>query len=351
MYVGGPARYFIEVSSVDELREALAFAKEKDLPHFILGRGSNILVSDSGFDGVVIRIAILGIQLLKETDTYAEYEVGGGEIWDEFVKYSVDQSLYGIENMSHVPGSVGASVVQNIGCYGQEVSETVQYIKAISAINLNEAVLTKDDLKFSYRRSILNNPKSSKDLFVVTHVIFRLNKHGHVNMNFGDVKKYFADNPSIVPSLKSVREALISIRDSKYPFPDSPEHGSCGSFFNADPIDNCIYEKIVSELRRRGFDKKAQEMVDKKNVFAVAQGFKVPYGVLVEVLDFKGKSHGGAKVLKTHSCVINNYTGQARARDVYDLSEHVIVTVHREFGVKLKTEPELVGKFEPASPV
>ncbi len=345
MHVGGPARYFIDVLDTGELVEALKFAKEKGLPYFILGGGSNILISDKGFDGLVIRMGIVGKKVLKDTEEYIEYEVGAGENWDNFVKDAVSKNLYGIENMSHVPGSVGASVVQNVGCYGQEVSETVMQVKALDVEALEEVVLSNQELQFSYRKSSLNNPNIHKGKYIVTHVIFRLNKKGELNMSYGDIQKYFLAHPRIVPSLKSIREAVISIRNSKFPFPDSPENGTCGSFWNAETIDDETYEKIISVLRAKGFTKQAEDMINKKSVFKVAQGFKVPYGVFVEVLGFKGKPYGGAKVLETHSGVINNFTGKASAGDVFNLAKEVIDRVHREFGIRLKMEPELVGEF------
>jgi len=345
MYVGGRARYFAEVDSVEALKSALSFAKEKGLPFFVLGGGSNILVSDKGFDGLVIYIKILGIKLLEENEEYAKYEIGAGENWDKFVEFAVGQKLYGIENMSHVPGNVGASVVQNIGCYGQEVSEIVEYIKAFDTISFQNVIIQNSDLQFSYRKSRLNDKNSDRGKYVVTHVIFRLLKNGEINMSYGDLQKYFALHKDMTPNLQTVREALISIRNKKYPYPGLPTDGTCGSFWNAEVIDDATYEKIISKLHEKGFTEKAEEMAKKKNVFKVAQGYKVPFGIFIEVLGFKGQPHGGAKVLETHSGVINNFTGTATAQDVFELSEKVINAVYQEFGVKLKMEPELVGEF------
>lgn len=345
MYVGGPALYFVEVESIEEVTEAVVFANEKALPYFVLAGGSNILVSDAGFSGVVIHMDIKGVKLLEETLEYVEYEVGAGENWDQFVKLCVERGLYGVENMSHVPGTVGASVVQNVGCYGQDVSETIQNIRAVDVETKEEITLSNSDLGFSYRKSKLNDRDAWKGKYIVTHVVFRLNKTGELNMSYGDIQKYFATHTEITPSLQSVRDAVISIRNNKFPFPDSPIHGTCGSFWNADTVDENTYEEIIRKLEARGFQEKAEDLKNKRNIFKVAQGYKVPYGMFVEILGFKKRPHGGAKVLDTHSGVINNFTGTASANDVYTLGQEVVDEVYKEFGIKLKFEPELVGEF------
>ena len=345
MYVGGNARYLFEADSDHEIIEALRFAKEKRLPVFILGGGSNILVSDMGFPGLVIRIAIKGRMLIGETESYVDYEVGAGESWDSFVQFAVDLGLYGIENLSHIPGTVGASVVQNIGAYGQEVSESVLYVKTVDVETLEEVVFQKSEMQFTYRKSRLNDKTADKGRYVVTRVAFRLMKVGELNMKYNDIRKYFEAHIGTEPNLQSIRTAVISIRDRKFPFPDSPENGTVGSFWNAESISEANYENIIKKLEEKGFNEKADEMRYRKNVFSVAQGFKVPYGVLVEVLGYKGMIRGNVRILDTHSCVINNFTGNASSEEVFSLSEEVVEAVHREFGIKMKVEPEFVGYF------
>ena len=346
MYVGGRARYFPSVNSSAELLQANKFAKENDLKIFILGGGSNIIVSDSGFNGLVVKISILGREQIRETDDDVDYEVGAGENWDKFVEFSVESNLYGIENMSHVPGTVGASVVQNIGCYGQEVSDSVQSVKVIDRVSFEEAVFVNNNIGFSYRRSRFNDSNNDKDRFIITSVIFRLRKNGILNLKYDDLKKYFLNHQGILPTLKSVRQAVIETRNKKFPFPDSPQNGTVGSFWNAEVVDEKTYQTIILKLISLGFEKKAEEMESKKSVFRVKQGYKVVPGLFVEILGLKGKQVGGAKILESHAGIINNFTGQSTARDVIDLSKEVTEVVKREFGVKLKIEPELVGDFD-----
>ncbi len=343
MYVGGSAQYFTEVTSIEDLKISLNFSKENKIPVFILGGGSNIVVSDNGFAGLVIKIKILGIKKISEDDNFVCFEVGAGESWDEFVKFSIDQSLFGIENLSHIPGTVGASVVQNIGAYGAEVGTSIYSVNVLETKSLTEKVLMHKDLNFLYRKSILNT--SEKGKYVVTSVVFRLKKSGLLNTDYTDIKKYFIDKKVESLSLRSLREAIIFIRDKKFPYPDSPEHGTSGSFWNADVVNDQNFENIILKLRELGCDEKAKEMESKKGVFVVSQGLKVPYGLLIESLGFKGRVVGGVKILETHSGVINNFTGKGTARDVLELSCAVVDAVKETYDVCLNIEPELVGDF------
>lgn len=340
MCVGGFARYFVEVVSIVDLRDALTFAKQKDLSTFILGGGSNVIISDKGFDGLVIKINVKGINLIREDQNSEYYEVMAGESWDEFALFSVNSSLYGIENLSHIPGTVGASVVQNIGAYGQEVSTSVVSVNVLEIETLEEKILSKEDLKFSYRKSILNT--TEKGRYIVLSVLFALKKNGELNTKYDDIKRYFDGS---VPDLMSLRKAIIEIRNKKFPYPDSPAHGTVGSFWNAEVIDESTYNSIVKKLDEKGFMQKAQDLRDKKNAFTVEQGLKVPYGLLIEVLGFKGYKKGGVKILESHSGVINNFSGQCTASEVIDLSNEVINKIKEEFNINLKIEPELVGEF------
>lgn len=345
MFVGGAAKYYVEVSVVEELKQVIKHALAENIKIKILGEGCNVLFSDKGFNGLVIKINITGYQLISETDDFVEYKIGAGENWDNFVSFAIDNNFYGVENMSRVPGSVGASVVQNIGCYGQEVSEVVTAVTAIEICSQTEKVFSVDSLNFGYRKSRFNDPASDKDKYIITAVSFRLKKQATVNSNYGDVQKYFIENGINKPDLKTIRRALIAIRDKKFPFPDTAEKGSCGSFFNAEVVDEKIYSRIVESMNNKGLTEKADYLIKMKASFCVAQGFKIPYGLLIESLGYKGRVNGGAKILESHAGVINNFSGQATAKDIYDLAQAVIRDVYQEYGVKLKIEPEVIGDF------
>jgi UDP-N-acetylmuramate dehydrogenase len=345
LYVGGKARYFACVNSLNELKVALDFVGNRNLPVFVLGGGSNVLVSDQGFPGLVIKMSIPGIEKVKENKDSVYYKVGAGVIWDDFVKFSVKNELYGIENMSHIPGTVGASVVQNIGAYGQEVSETVYEVNLYDTEEKKLIVFKKEEMNFEYRKSILNDGSMRKGKSIVLSVVFCLKKSGELNSSYKDIKDYFCKNTKTRLTLVSIRKAIIEIRSRKFPFPDSPKKGTAGSFWNTEVVDQKKFNYVISKLKLLGHNKKADEMLKRKSVFKVSQGYKLSAGLFVEVLGLKGKKVGGAKILESHAGVINNFTGKAKASDVFRLSEEVIKKVYDKFGVKFKVEPELVGYF------
>jgi UDP-N-acetylmuramate dehydrogenase len=342
MYVGGMAKYFAEPATREEILAALDFAKAHAVKVFVLGGGSNTVFSDKGFPGLVLRPMLLGIRTIKETKAYVEIEVGSGVVWDDFVKYAVEHKLYGVENMSHVPGLTGASVVQNVGCYGQETSETVRFVKLLSVATGKALQFTNAEMQFSYRKSRLNHGKD-KNQYIVTSIIFRLKKNSSLNLSYGDVKQYFINAPKLTPTLKTLRQAVIQIRDSKFPFPDSPKHGTCGSFFKAKTVSSATYKNIIRLLEKKGLKDKAAYMIRMEASFKVKQGYKVPYGLLIDSLGFKGKQVGGAKILESHADIINNFTGKAKAQDVVKLAEKVKKAVRKAYNVELIVEPELVG--------
>jgi UDP-N-acetylmuramate dehydrogenase len=345
LYVGGKARYFGHINSLDELKIALSFAEKNNLPIFVLGGGSNVLFSDHGFPGLVIKMSIPSIKKVKENRRNVYYKVGAGVIWDDFVKFSVKNELYGIENTSHIPGTVGASVVQNIGAYGQEVSETVYEVNLYDTERKKLTVFKKEEMNFKYRKSILNDGSRKKGRFIVLNVVFCLKKSGQHNLNYKDIKDYFYKNTKTKPTLGSVREAIIEIRNRKFPFPNKPKNGTVGSFWNTEVVDEKKFNDVISKLRSLGLSKKANEMQKKKSVFKVSQGYKFSAGLFVDALGLKGKKVGGARILETHAGVINNFTGKAKASDVYRLSQDVIKKIYDKFGIKFKIEPELVGDF------
>lgn len=343
LYVGGKAKYFSLCKNTSDIKQALAFANTRGLKVHVLGGGCNTVFSDSGFDGLVIKIAIKGVNKIKETNQHVFYEVGAGENWDQFVKLSVKNGLYGIENMSYVPGTVGAAAVQNVGCYGQEASETIVSVR-LYEISTGK-VLTKktSELGFGYRQSVFNRKDRGK--YIILSSTFRLAKKGKINLTYGDVAKYFQKHPTFTPNLSNVRKAIIRIRNSKYPYPKSPTTGTVGSFFKAKPVSGTTFYKIIRTLRKKGFESKAAYIENLRDSFKVKQGYKVPYGLLIDSLGFKGKKIGGAMVLTTHADILNNWNGKAKARDFTILATKIMQTMKQTYGVELVIEPELVGKF------
>jgi UDP-N-acetylmuramate dehydrogenase len=237
--VGGLARYFAAVKSTGELKEAVAFAKEKSLPFFVLGEGSNLLVLDQGFPGLVIKNEIRGIKI-KEADGDFLLEAGAGENWDSFVAFAVSQKLYGLENLSHIPGSVGGAPVQNVGAYGAEVKETIAEVEVFDTEKMEIKTLSNKECKFSYRDSIFKHEEGRH--LIITKVAFTLKKTGQVNIGYRDLRERFKNTYSSDLTPKEVREAVIAIRTEK--LPDWKKVATAGSFFKNPFISKAHFEKL-----------------------------------------------------------------------------------------------------------
>jgi len=258
--VGGPADYFCKVSQLDELKEAVQFAKQKDLEVFILGSGSNVLISDNGFKGLVIIIELKGIVFEG-----SKVIVSAGESWDDIVKLAVEKELYGIENMSFIPGTVGAGVIGNIGAYGSEIKDIVKYVEVFDLETLKTFILENNECEFEYRNSVFKKNKN----YVVTKVCLQLFKDRELNLSYKDIKAYFA---SKTPSIGQLRDAIGSIRGNK--FPDLNKYGTAGSFFKNPIIDgNKIHlAKILDELGLKGYKENNVALYEKQPLVVVNLG-------------------------------------------------------------------------------
>ncbi|MEK7212722.1 MAG: UDP-N-acetylmuramate dehydrogenase, partial [Patescibacteria group bacterium] len=252
MGVGGPARYFVEVKSEDEAREALKFASGKDLPVFVLGGGSNIIIADSGLPGLVIKNGITGFEVQNLGDK-VRVEVGAGENWDEFVKRTVEMGFAGVENLSGVPGTVGSAPVQNIGCYGQSAEETIREVRAFHIKTGEPRIFSGADCEFSYRDSIFRSKESGR--YFITEVVFELIPGGKANVSsYQDVEKYFADW-NRTPSLIEMRQALLTIRARKgmVVLLGYETYQSVGSFFKNPVISAEDFVRVRAMVEKPAF--------------------------------------------------------------------------------------------------
>ncbi len=321
MCVGGSARYFFSVHTDDEVREAVRFAHAKNLPFFILGGGSNIVFSDEGFTGVVIKIEIPGI-IFEEQDEYTIVKAGAGVLWDNLVQESVTHKLWGIENLSAIPGTVGASPVQNIGAYGVEVKDIIKWVRVYDTQKNLFTILSPDECGFAYRMSIFK--KSADKKFVVTKVAFRLSKNSTPNLGYGDILKYFSGRSPETISVFEMREAVVKIRGKK--LPDPKILPNAGSFFKNPVISKDLYLKA-------------------QNIFPDISGYQDKYGVkisaarLIEDCGWKGVRRKDAGVTQEHALVIANY-GNASARDIKELADVITHDVFARTGIKLFREVE-----------
>jgi UDP-N-acetylmuramate dehydrogenase len=337
-YVGGPARYLIEARSESEVQEALAFAAQKHLPLFVLGGGSNLVVADEGWPGLVLKIALKAIEFELEGEN-ALFRARAGENWDDFVALAVERNCAGIECLSGIPGTVGGTPVQNVGAYGQEVSQTITAVRVLEIATGKVMVLSNEQCGFTYRASIFNNHESGK--YIVLQVRYRLKRNGAPTLAYADLQRFFAAEQR-TPGLKEVRHAVRQIRQSKAMLlvPGDEDCCSAGSFFKnpivsaeeAIRIENLAQQRTPSQILPR---------------YPAEDGrVKLPAAWLVEQAGFhKGYSRGPVGISRKHSLAVVN-RGGAAAQDIMALKNEIEQKVFDVWGVRLQPEPVFVG-FQP----
>lgn len=325
--IGGPARFFCIVSSEQELVEAINFAKDKHLRLMVLGGGSNVLISDAGFNGLVVKNEIMGIEIIQETDQYTVAKVGAGEMWDDFVDWSVDKGLYGIENLSAIPGTVGAAPVQNIGAYGAEISDVIEQVRVFDTTTMSFSEMAKDKCGFEYRDSIF---KKDKGRYVVSQVVFKLAKTGNINIEYKDVKEYFEkNNKSHELGLSDVREAVVNIRWGK--LPDWKLWGTAGSFFKNPVISAERYE----ELKKKYPELPAWPGSGGRVKVSAAW-------ILDKICDAKNIKRDNVGVYGKQALVVVAKNG-ATADEVVGFSRELMDLVLEKTGIKIEAEVEWVN--------
>jgi UDP-N-acetylmuramate dehydrogenase len=333
MQVGGPARFFVEALTTGDVQEAVAYAKSRKLRLLILGGGSNLIVSDAGFPGLVLKIAIPGINHRHGHGT-AYFDVGAGEDWDAFVAGTVKHNCAGIECLSGIPGSVGGTPVQNVGAYGQEVSETIVALTALNLDTGKEEEFENRDCSFAYRTSLFNT--TAKGQYVILRVTFALPHNGEPRLAYADLKKHFSAWTA-KPTLADVREAVRQIRAAKGMLitPGDPDSLSAGSFFK-NPV---LAAEQFDELRRRV----AARNLEVPSYPALDAHRKVSAAWLVEQAGFrKGYEKGHAGISSKHALAIVN-RGGATAAEIVALKDEIQRQVERTWGICLATEPVFVG--------
>ena len=334
--IGGPARYFVKAHSTAEVQEAVSWAQTKNIPLFVLGGGSNLLVSDSGWPGLVLKIGILGIE--RETSANPEgkvvFEVGAGESWDSFVSDAVAQNCSGVECLSGIPGSVGGTPVQNVGAYGQEVSETIESVEAFDLKDNQVRELCREACGFSYRLSIFNT--SERGRFIILRVTYALTPGGAPHLDYADLKRYFEGRQQ-APTLAETRDTVLQIRARKGMLlvEGDPDCQSAGSFFK---------NPVLSEIQHEELQKRAAE----KNLVipsypALEKSRKVSAAWLVEHSGFtRGYSLGHAGISSKHALALVN-RGGASAVEILALKNHIQEQVAEVWGVRLEPEPIILS--------
>jgi len=332
--IGGPARWFVEAASEDAIVEANDWARQRGVPLFVLGGGSNLLVADAGFDGLVLRVAVKGI----ERDG-GLFRVGAGEDWDAFVEHGVSTSCAGIECLAGIPGTVGGTPVQNVGAYGQEVASVIERVRAYDLQMRTFVELSGGECGFGYRRSRFNT--TDRGRYIVTRVDYRLTPDGAPTMRYADVREAVLAGGEAPqgPSLAAVAHAVRQIRQGKGMLlvEGDPDCRSAGSFFK---------NPVVSRERFR-------EIAERSNMappsFPAGSGaeneecVKIPAAWLIEEAGFaKGYAIGAAGISTKHTLAIVN-RGGATAQEILALADRIAAEVEVRFGIRLEREPELVG--------
>lgn len=320
--IGGSADFFCNAYSRQDIVEATLFAKEKKLPIFILGGGSNVLLSDKNFAGLVIHINIKSLRFKDEDDREVQVVAGAGESWDEFVATCVTKNLYGLENLSLIPGSVGASVIQNIGAYGVQVKDTLMSVEVFDMEQMKFITLSADECRLEYRNSMFKTLEGRK--YIVVTVSFRLRRSAPLSTNYPDLALYFKTHEEVAPTLESVRSAIISIRKQK--LPDTTIIGTAGSFFK-NPV---ISEEEFVILKTRYPEIPSFPQDDSK--------IRIPAGFIIDVIGgWKGYREGDAGVYEKQALVLVNYSS-ATQEDVLKLAMRIEKDIYNKTGIILERE-------------
>ena len=329
--VGGPARYFAEAASADDVRAAVLEALAHNLRLFVLGGGSNLVISDDGWPGLVLKIALRGIDTRRENGSVI-FEAGAGEEWDALVAAAVKQDCAGVECLSGIPGTVGGTPVQNVGAYGQEVSETISEVQALDLRRGELVTLCAEACGFEYRKSIFNTTEMGR--YIILRASYALRPGGSPKIEYADLKKFFAGKGS--PTLAETRDAVRQIRHSKAMLivPGDEDARSAGSFFKNPVISEDEYRRLAEIAASRHLQLPR---------FDTPAGVKVPAAWLVEQSGMqKGTVRGRVGISRRHSLAIVN-RGNATAADVLALKDEIQHRVLDAFGVQLTPEPVFVG--------
>jgi UDP-N-acetylmuramate dehydrogenase len=312
---------FVEVNNLDELKHVLSINTN---PLLILGGGSNMLFTQN-FNGLVIKNNFKGISIVHENENEIVLKVGGGEVWHEFVMFCIANNYAGLENLSLIPGNVGASPMQNIGAYGVEVKDLITEVEAFHLKNQETIVFANTECEFDYRSSIFKT--AQKGNYFITAVSFKLNKNATINTSYGAIEAELKTMGITSPTIKDVSNAVINIRTSK--LPDPKKIGNSGSFFKNPLVTEEVKNNILAKYP------------DAPNYFQPNGEYKMAAGWLIEKCGWKGKRIGDYGVHVNQALVLVNY-GDAKGSDIFQLSEDIIASVNQTFGIKLEREVNII---------
>ncbi len=340
LHLGGAARYFCECTSVDELRSALQFAKEKNIRSHILGGGSNTIFYDEGFNGLIIKIGLRGLSFISDGNDIL-VSAKAGEDWESFVAMSVEKGYAGIECLSGIPGLVGATPIQNVGAYGQEVKETIASVSVLDVRSLEEKVLQNSECGFSYRESRFKQQDAGN--YIVTEVLFRLKCNGRPSTSYPEVQKMIDQKTSLstladgTESLTAVRNIVLSLRKKKSMVIDTndPNTRSVGSFFLNPIVDQKKFASVSDQWKFIG---------DGTTIptFPFGDMKKIPAAWLIEKSGFKkGYKKDGVGISENHTLALVNFHGTTKS--LLRLAEEIQQRVEQTFNIRLHLEANVIS--------
>ena len=313
------ANYFAKIDSIEAIEKSIQWAKEKNMPYLILGSGSNILFTKT-FEGVVLKMEIMGIKKLKETASEVYLEVGAGENWHHFVIYCVQKGWGGVENLSLIPGTVGAAPIQNIGAYGVEAKDSIESVTAYDTQSAQFITLQNSDCAFAYRTSLFKN---EKDRYIISSVQFVLQKQPIFKTKYGAIKEVLHQKNNKQPSVEAISNAVIQIRSEK--LPDPKKLGNAGSFFKNPTITKNSFEVLIAKFPKMI----AYPITD--------DTYKIAAGWLIEACGWKGIQKGNVGCYEKQSLVIVHYNN-GPGIEIYNFSEEIIQSVLAKFEILLERE-------------
>lgn len=314
------AKHFVEIKTEQELELLLQQTKNQFPAKMILGGGSNILFTDA-VDALIIKNSLRGIKIIKKTEQHTWVQVAAGEVWHEFVLWCIENNLCGVENLSLIPGQVGAAPMQNIGAYGAEVKDVIEQVNAIETETGKKISLTNEQCLFGYRESIFKHALKNK--CIITSVVFRLNNFPNFNINYGDIKLMLHEMQVSDLTVKAVSNAVIKIRSSK--LPDPKVLGNAGSFFKNPVITSSQFTELKEKFPLMPHYPQPNEKE------------KIPAGWLIEQCGWKGKQTGNVGAHKTQALVLVNYGG-ATGSEILEHAHRIQQSVLEKFGIEIFPE-------------
>lgn len=319
------ARYFVEINHLQEYIELVQTGHYAHVKHLFLGGGSNLLLTQD-IDALVVKIQMLGIEVVEEDADHIWVKAGAGVVWHDFVCYAVDHQWAGIENMSLIPGTVGAAPMQNIGAYGVEIKDTFDHLDALNLTTMQMERFGAARCSFGYRESYFK--REGKGQYLITAVCFRLNKQVQAQTSYGAIQSVLAEKGISNPGIRDVANAVIEIRQSK--LPDPKEIGNSGSFFKNPTLSEDAAARLIAE-----YPNIPHYPVEGST------DIKFPAGWLIEQAGWKGYRSGDAGVHAKQALVLVNY-GQAKGSEIQALSEQIKKSILEKFGVVLETEVNIL---------